>query len=183
MNKTLAFCLILLFAFAGCDSVTIDKPFGQRIDAPKMKSVVGVWTDREKNIFEFRISNNQELVGGQLDWDEPSQRFTCKSGVLDVRTLADTFYLFLTEENKSVFCRVELVNANQIRLFLPDPSKFRDAVKAGALSGTIMPAKNDNFHVRITADAKLLPLLSSDDWQKYYLVDTAIEFTRLTSKE
>ena len=49
---------------------------------------------------------------------------------------------FLTEKNETIFFRVELVNVNQIKLFIPDSDKFRDAVRAGALSGTITPKKN-----------------------------------------
>ena len=182
MNTNRAFCLILLLAFAGCDSVTIDKPIGQRIDSSKTENVVGRWTDSENNIIELRLSKNQELVGGHLAWDEDAQRFTSKTGVLDVRTLNDKVYLFLTDENETIFFRVELVNPNQMKLFIPNPSKFRDAVRAGEISGTITPKKNDHFNVRITADEKLASVLSADDWQKYYMIDAIIEYTRLASK-
>jgi hypothetical protein len=182
MNTNRAFCLILLLASVGCDSVTIDKPIGQRIDSSRTENVVGRWTDSENNIIELRLSKNQELVGGHLAWDEEVQRFTSKSGVLDVRTLDDKVYLFLTDEKESIFFRVELVNPNQMQLFIPEPSKFRDAVKAGEISGTITPKKNEHFDVRITADAKLASFLSADDWQKNYMSDPIIEYTRLAPK-
>jgi hypothetical protein len=183
MSKIRAFCLILILAFAGCDSVTIDKPFGQRIDSSKIEQVIGRWSDSDNNILELRLSKNQELVGGHLAWDEQAERFVSKTDVLDVRSLDDTVYLFLTEENETIFFRVELVNANLVKLFIPDSNEFRDAVRAGSLSGTITPKKNDHFNVRITADAKLASVLSVDDWKKYYMTDTIIEYTRLGSKK
>jgi hypothetical protein len=182
MNTNRAFCLILLLASVGCDSVTIDKPIGQRIDSSKTENVVGRWTDSENNIIELRLSKNQELVGGHLAWDEEAQRFTSNSEVLDVRTLDDKVYLFLTDEKETIFFRVELVNPNHLKLFIPDPSKFRDAVRAGEISGTVTPKKNDHFNVLITADAKLASFLSADDWQKNYMTDAIIEYTRFASK-
>ena len=183
MNTTRALYLILVLAFAGCDSVTIDKPIGQRIDSSKIENVIGRWTDCENNILELRLSKNQELVVGHLAWDDEAQRFTSNTGVLDVRELDETVYLFLSEENETRFVRVELVNVNQIKLFIPDPSKFRDAVRNGALSGIITPKKNDHFNVRITTDTKLASFLTGDDWQRYYMADAVIEYTRLKSKK
>ncbi len=82
MNTNRAFCSSCCFASVGCDSVTIDKPTGQRIDSSRTENVVGRWTDSENNIIELRLSKNQELVGGHLAWDRKHKGLQASPGFL-----------------------------------------------------------------------------------------------------
>lgn len=183
MKSACALCFVLLLAFTGCNNVTIDKPFGDRMEPSRLERFVGKWMDQQGKIFELRLSRNRELVGGHLEWDEEAQSFTSKTVVLDVRTLKTTDYLFLTESNETIFVLVEFADADRLKVFLPDPNKFRDAVSEGSLSGVIAPKKNDRFDVRITTDEKLTSFLSKDGWKKYFLEEPLIEYTRLRSKK
>lgn len=182
MKTACALCFVLLLAFTGCDTVTVDKPFGDRMEPSRLERFVGKWMDREANHFELRLSKNRELVGGHLEWDEEAQSFTSKTVVLDVRSLSNSDYLFLTESGKTVFFRIDFSNTNQLKLFFPDPRKFRDAVSEGTLSVVITPKKNDHFDVKITTDEKLTSFLSKDGWKKYFLEEPLFEYTRLGSK-
>jgi len=166
-------CIAVVFAIAGCDSVTIDRVIGERVHLEKLNTVIGKWTvsgkwDNEENkIVEMQVTKTGELVSAYIAWDESSQRFDLKSSVLNVRRLGDAIYLFVTDKDKTGFFRFEIEGNNEIQLFFPDPIKFRDAVISGTLTGDIVSSPGEKMEVKIKADEKTTAILTSREWRDY----------------
>jgi hypothetical protein len=158
----------VVFAIAGCDSVTIDRPIGDRVDSHKLNSVIGKWYDDENKIVEFQVTKIGELVGAYVAWDESTQRFDLKSSVLNVRKTEDAIYLFVTDKDKTGFLRIEFEGDDQILLSLPDPTKFRDAVIAGTLTGEIVSSPGEKMEVKIKTDKKTQSFLTSRECRDYF---------------
>ena len=181
MKTAIAISLLACLTLTGCDLVKIDKPFGEQVDSKRLAIAVGRWSDEEHKIFELRVSKTGELVGGNLVWDEESQRYKSNSGLIDVRTASGVEYLFATNKDSTIFVRVEIINDDQIRLYIPDPKAFREAVLADTLSGKVVETKSDRIDVRLIADDKLERFLERPNWRGQYLPDTTVTYTRLSA--
>lgn len=77
MKTACALCFVLLLAFTGCDTVTVDKPFGDRMEPSRLERFVGKWMDREANHFELRQTRSShrscpKTVGRSAFWKSPS---------------------------------------------------------------------------------------------------------------
>jgi len=181
MNTLRSFTFLVILFAVGCDFnwVTVSARIGSKVEASKLKDVVGRWCDQENGIMELRVSRKGELVAGNMSWDEQSDKFASESVAPDIRELGGNVFLFAAEEEqKAIFLLILRPDVDKIELYLPEPAMFRDAVEIGAVAGEIVPKRNEHFCVNLTADAKLESFLSAKDSRKYFQKEPLLVYDR-----
>jgi len=205
----LRLCIILaLLALTGCDKTYIDAAIGeklQRVDATKLN---GKWSDEEHNVFELRLSNKGDVVFGALSWDDKKQQFDGANKILDVRTIDETIYVFHPAEEESsdlkedsvvetkaepakpvelapdklIFFQVNLVNASEMHIYLPDPKAIRNAIETGNLAGEVKKRNKSSSDAFIKAlEEKSKEFIASNKWATLFAKEPTFKFKRINA--
>lgn len=162
----------------GCDTVTIDKPIGEKLGTPQRQLLVGRWETSDQHMIELRWHTDGYLVGGSLSWDDKKQEFRTNNEKFEMRTIDDAVYAFMTSDGQTSFVRIEFQDDDTIRLYPPEPDQFRSAVQSGLLPGNVKE-KNNRFNVVVdSSDDKTLTFFKSTDWKQYYHDDPKMTIRR-----
>ncbi|MCA9140569.1 MAG: hypothetical protein KDB00_27545 [Planctomycetales bacterium] len=181
--RTFAFCAMITLAIVGCDSVSIDKPIGQKIGESQRKLLIGRWETHDHNLIELRWHSSGYLVAGTASWDDKNQQFKASNEKIEMRTIGDSAYAFMATDGRYSFARIEFQDDDHIRIYPAEPDKFRSAVENGLLPGTVQE-KERYFNVFVdSSNEKTIAFFKSTDWKHYFHDDPKMVLVRRPSPE
>lgn len=141
---------------AGCDSVSVREPLGERLDSSEHRALVGIWSFGDSNQLRVRQDAAGELVGGALNWDEKVGRFKVSNVDIVATQLGEYKIVFTRDADNPdrkdawTFVRCEFVGEEKLNIYGVKARVFQAAVDDGKLKGTTTP-RNKNFDTKISS--------------------------------
>lgn len=184
MRLTTAFIAAILTCTLGCDTVTVDAPFGDSVPTTTLESFRGTWSDKQGNIFFVDLGATSDLVVGVTKWNSGANAFETQSVPLSIRTLQNRTFLFIPldarKTDKLVFVWLSEIEDGTIFAKNCSADAFREAVSSGTLDGTIIERKNDHFDVHLENLETLKTVLASPLGSKLFDAQGGDPLRRLT---
>jgi hypothetical protein len=135
MTWTRIVMLVMVTAFVGCDSVTSSHPVGEKAALIDVADWEGQWCfpQQSDGALVIEVTNHQQARLKLTTVTDDGKAIPASTGFL--RSVgADSFLSISTNGMDYFWFRVEN-RQDSIVVWLPDASKFRQLVKAGALPG------------------------------------------------
>lgn len=131
----------LFLVAAGCNSVTVVKPFGKAATLADAKVLEGRWINDENDVLEVRVMKNGGLALGGTEWDESAEEFHTHSMKASITRCGDKRIVYLHADDLQdpptyVFCRYE-IDGTTVKLYPPSFAAFEQAQQAGQLTGKL----------------------------------------------
>ncbi|MEP3834089.1 hypothetical protein, partial [Rhodopirellula bahusiensis] len=149
----------VLFIIAGCDSVTVNKPFGTQPPKQVIESLSGTWASRDGDVFFVSRTEGDALVAGKTQWEKKNKQFTARNYPLVLRMIGDQPVLFFAAheglKDQFGFIWLHSIEDDLIRGRAPKASVWRDAVASGEFDGRVNTRENDHYDVLLESSEKL----------------------------
>lgn len=161
MLRTFPFVAVALplMALCGCDTVTVEQPFGEPVKAAEGRKLDGMWNADGKPV-HLKCVGEGRLIFAVMEWDEKTEHFKSEEIPILLRQVGDMNFALIApparEEPKSFhFMRYELVDRNNLKVWRTNVSAFAAAVEKGELPGEVKKSGRSTI-VRLTASEEQL---------------------------
>jgi hypothetical protein len=173
--------LSVLCLSAGCGTVTLHEPLGEKIPPAELKQLEGTWAGKNGSTIAVRLNRAGNLAFAALEWDDQKEEFEAEN-VLVVATQSDDLkllQLFDSAKKHYVLFRWKFEDADTAHIYLPDATVFEQAVKEGKLSGTIHREKHA-LDVNLDAESKkVLAFITAIGADKCFQKESSTTFHRI----
>ena len=175
--------VVLLFVFMGCDSVTVNQPFGEQ---SSRNDIDGIWRSDELpwHCFLVRTTSKGGAYLGITTWDKELQEFKTSTGSLEIRKHAGREFIFAKRKPPEIgWCLLAILvegqNENECKIRLSDPASFRRLVVEKTLPGKIVSIPQPKSGRKmLTADSEVeieVQLEATDGTLEKYLETTKLK--------
>ncbi len=162
----------LLVLALGCDSVTVDKPFGKAIDATVLDSLRGTWIDNRETVYHVERGESSDFVVGFTEWDKKTHEFKTRNIPVDLRLVGDRRLLFAStgvkRDDRFAFIWLSRMEDDALYARACDPKVFRQAVADGKLDGEITKRGEDHFDVYLRSSPALAEVLAAPEGARFF---------------
>ena len=171
--RIVPFIATALLALAlGCDSVTVDKPFGKAMDETVLDSLRGTWVDNRETVYHVERGESSDFVVGFTEWDKKVHEFKTRNIPMDLRLVGDRPLLFMTidvkRDDRFVFIWLSRMEDDALYARACDPKVFRKAVADGKLEGEVTKRGEDRFDVELRFSSALAELLAAPEGSRFF---------------
>lgn len=175
--------LLLLSAFAGCDAVSVDTPFGDLADTDQCRALCGVWSNEKGEVFVEMVPGAvSELSLSVRHRSEPATTKVFGKQRLLVRRVEDLTFVFAPFDSvhETRYTMVHLVRLEDgaVSIGMCNAAKFRLAVMNGLLDGTLAEKEGHISEIKLVSTQRLYDLLRSPEGAEYFLLDHDAAFRR-----
>lgn len=130
-----------LMALCGCNTVTVEQPFGEPVKAAEGRKLDGMW-NADGKLLHMKCPGEGQLILAALEWDEKSEHFKSEEIPILLRKVGDMNFAMIAppagEEPKSFhFMRYELADRNNLKIWRTNVPAFAAAVEKGELPGEV----------------------------------------------
>lgn len=148
-----------LMALCGCNTVTVEQPFGEPLKAAEGRKLDGMWNAGGK-LLHMKCPGEGQLIVATLEWDEKTEHFKSEEIPILLRQVGDMSFALIAppaeDESKSLhFYRYKLTNRNNLTLWRTNVPAFAAAVEQGELPGEVKKSGRSTT-VRLTATEEQL---------------------------
>ena len=153
-------CLFGLFLCTGCDTVTVEHTFGDRVSPGELKKLEAVWVDQENQVVQVRAVDDK-LVLGVLTWNEDTRKFEAETTRLTATAIGDKRFLFMgeTDENDKPTRRLHFAryavskDGKTVHVHFANAKAFQREVEAKRLQGDVIKEQRSvTVRLKTTAD-------------------------------
>lgn len=148
-----------LMALCGCNTVTVEQPFGEPVKAAEGRKLDGMW-NADGKLLHMKCPSEGRLILAGLEWDEKTEHFKSEEIPILLRQVGDMNFALIApppdDESKSLlFYRYKLANRNNLTLWRTNVPAFAAAVEKGELPGEVKKSGRSTT-VRLTATEEQL---------------------------
>lgn len=171
--RTFPLIATVLLAFTlGCNSVTVDKPFGKAMDGTVLDSLRGTWVDDRETVYYVERGETSDFVVAFTEWDKETHEFKARNIPMDLRLVGDRPLLFVSTDVKRddclAFMWLSRMEDDALYARSCDPKVFRKAVADGELDGEVTKRGDDLFDVRLRSSPALAELLATPEASRFF---------------
>lgn len=163
---------LVAIALVGCDSVTVDQPFGEPASKELCSKLRGIWGDLEGNVYHVETKSDNDLVVAVTQWNSKKKKFTTRNIPMKLMVVGERPLLFFPADEGDnptfAFLWLSQLDKDSLNARNPNADAFREAVESGQLQGKVVERKNDNFTVNLEATDGLLEKLSGTAGPEYF---------------
>jgi len=155
-----------LIALCGCNTVTVEQPFGEPVTAAEGRKLDGMWNANGKPV-HLKCVGEGRLIFGVMEWDEKTDHFKSEEIPVLLRQVGDMNFALIAppagEEPRSFhFMRYELADGNNLKVWQTNVPAFAAAVEKGELPGEVKKSGRSTT-VRLTATEEQLAAFFAKD--------------------
>ena len=140
MKKITLWALAALALLAGCDSVSVDKPFGTPPAKIVAEEWTGYWHIDDDEVFQIKVVDAAAgLLEAAVIKDSPEGQRIQRTAI-HLRQVGDWKFLFLPGEKEGegfTWVKYENYEGKMVMAWLPSPNDFKAAVEQGLLRGEV----------------------------------------------
>lgn len=175
--------LVLVFAFAGCSSVSSVNPVGRMLTGDISAEFNGSWMGSEGHQLQVHCDSAGALVFAVTEWKEDQGKFVLEQGQGVLREIGDQIvFNYAEKEGEYAFFLIRAADG-QLVVWSPDVDEFRALIEAETLAGRIEDDEHSTQIVLTGTSEEISTLIEKRDLSKLFeWSEPAIVLVRITEK-
>lgn len=194
MKNVIPGLIVALAVLSGCDSVTVDKPFGDPPKTIRQEEWAGYWHIDDDTVLRIRVVDAAAGLLEAASIEDGDSDPKIERTKIHLREVGEWKFMFLPGKKEGegyTWCKYDNYEGKMVIVWLPSTAKFKTAVEQGLLRGEVRaettpePAgspfkatKQTNIFVK-DLGKKEIELIASEDKGVYFDWQHPLPFMRI----